>query len=58
MDLSTYDLTNTEIVNEKKGNWKNKNGKKQNTNYNGPINIRNLVIGNSAKEVNEKINYY
>ena len=60
LDLSTYDLTNTEIANGKKGNLKflnNKNGKKQNTNYNGPIDIRNLVIGNSAKEINEKINY-
>ena len=61
LDLSTYDLTNTEIANRKKGNWKflnnNKIGKKQNTYYNGPIDIRNLVIGNSMKEINEKINF-
>ena len=59
-DLSTNDMTNTEIANGKKGNRKflnSKNGNEQNTNYNGPIDIRNLVIGNSAKEINEKINY-
>ena len=58
MDMSAYEGANTEISNGKNGNLKflnNKIGQKQKNNYYGPIDIKNIVIGNSANEINEKI---
>ena len=58
MDLSSYEGAKTEISNGKNGNLKflnNKIGQKQKNSYYGPIDIKNIVIGNSTNEINEKI---
>ena len=58
MDLSAYEGTKTEISNGKNGNLKILNikiGQKQKNSYYGPIDINNIVIGNSTNEINEKI---
>ena len=57
LDFFAYEGANTEIGDGKNGNvkfFKNKIGKKNN--YYGPIDIKNIITGNSANEINEKIN--
>ena len=64
LNISAYEGTKTEITSEKNGNSKflnnnntkkNKIGKNVKNNYYGPIDIKNIVIGNSPDEVNERL---
>ena len=64
LKISAYEGTKTEITSEKNGNSKflnnnntkkNKIGKNVKNNYYGPIDIKNIVIGNSPDEVNERL---
>ena len=59
LDMSAYEGTKTEITSGKNGNVKflnnNKGIKRSKNNYYGPIDIKNLVIGNSSNEINDKI---
>ena len=56
---SAYEGTKTEILSGKSGNIKfmnnNKVGKKLKNNYYGPIDIKNILIGNSLIEITEKL---
>ena len=59
LNISAYEGTKTEIISGKNGNVSflnnHKFGKKLKNNYNGPIDIKNLIIGDSTNEINEKL---
>ena len=59
LDMTAYEGNKTEIASKKKGNPKfffnNKCDQNHINNYYGPIDINNIVIGNSTNEINEKI---
>ena len=52
--ISGYEGTKTEVINEKNGNY-TKGGKKFKNFYNGPIDIKNIVIGSSLNQIIEKL---
>ena len=57
LDLWAYEGTKTESAVGKNRNLKFlNNDKKQKNSYYGPIDIRNIVVGKSPNEVNERIN--
>ena len=53
-NISGYEGTKTEVINEKNGNY-TKGGKKFKNFYNGPIDIKNIVIGSSLNQIIEKL---
>ena len=64
LNITAYEGNKTEITSEKNGNSKflnnnnikkSKIGKNVKNSYYGPIDIKNIVIGNSPDEVNEKL---
>ena len=58
-NMSGYEGTKTEVINEKNGNSKylndTKTGKKLKNFYYGPIDIKNIVIGSSLNQIIEKL---
>ena len=58
-NMSGYEGTKTEVINEKNGNSRylndTKTGKKFKNFYNGPIDIKNIVIGSSLNQIIEKL---
>ena len=58
-NMSGYEGTKTEVINEKNGNFKylndSKTGKKLKNFYYGPIDIKNIVIGSSLNQIIEKL---
>ena len=62
-NMTSYEGTKTEVaINEKNGNNKFLNSKKtkvakniRNNFYYGPIDIKNIVLGNSTNEINDKL---